>query len=637
MNSIALLLRLDGEPVGNAIVTEARRLMGHGAKDGLSIVATGPVVAMYAKSAADRAAEADPGIRVDPATGIVAVAAARFDNREAIDRVLGGPSGDRTDTDRALELYLRLGATWPSAVIGDFSVALWDPRCNELHIARDHVGVKPLYHTVAGPLVGVASDVRTLSAVPGAFDVIDRFRVADLVTGSGTSRHRTVYDAVRRLPGGHRGVFVDRRWTFDRYWEPIITPIERAPVDEVVGRIRELVDDAVRCRMGTDRPVVAELSGGLDSSSVAGVAARLIRSEPMLAASLACGSLVYPGLACDESERIAITVDHLGLTARSFDASQVYADPDLLVRQARFTGEPGSYILGPANTEFQRWLADSGARIVLSGVGGDQLFWGPSTYLADLARVGRFFTIARHLRAYGAGRPSNTWWAVKHRLLGPLIPPQALPAGRWLLGRRPPEQFAWLTAAARADLLAGRRREVESLWPGLPRGSQAGHLLGEIADPHLAWQLEVANRSSTTAGCETRYPFLDVRLVEYMARLPVDLPTVGGRFRGLQRAVFDGDLAPAVRDYRAKAEFSAIIQRATTGYAGEQFSLPRLAALGFVNESTFQHLEADNRRLVSDGLPIRLAHAVGTALAVERWVVSRDVDVALSDQCPTVG
>ena len=636
MSSLALFVRPDGEAVGSAIVTEARRLLAYAAHDGLSVVAVGPVVALYAKSAADRAAEADPGIWVDPQTGIIAVAVARFDNRAAIDRIIGGSPSKRSDTERAVQLYLHLGEGWGSAMIGDFAIALWDPRDRALHIVRDHVGVRPLYHTVSGPLFGVASELRTLSATPEAFDVIDRLRVADLLTGAGISRRRTVYDAVRRLPGGHRGALRREQWTFERYWEPVATPIERTTPDEVVGRIGELMTEAVRCRLGTDAPVVAELSGGLDSSSVAGVAARLIGAEPTLAASLMCGSLVYPGLNCDESERIAVTLKYLGVTGRSFDAARVYADPDLLIRQAQFSGEPGSYVFGPAHADFRRWEAECGVRIVLSGVGGDQLFWGPNTYLADLARRGRFVTVARHLRTYGAGRPGWTWWGVKHKLLRPLLPERALAARRRLLRIAVPEQFPWLSERGRSELASGRSREVEAPWPDFPHGTLAEHIFSELADAHLAWQIEAAARGSSEVGTETRYPFLDVRLVEYMARLPSDAPTPNGRFRGLQRTVFDPYLAPAVRDYRAKAEFSAPIQRATSGYAGERYGLPRLTALGLLEGDLLSGVEADNRRVVASGEPIRLAHAVGTALAVDRWVQAREGNRSLSDYPPTV-
>ena len=636
MSSLALFVRPDGEAVGSAIVAEARRLLSSAAKDGLAVVAVGPVVACYAKSGADRAAQTDPGIWVDPQTGIVAVAAARFDNRAAIDRIIGLSPSERSDTERAVQLYLHLGAQWGSAMVGDFAIALWDPRCQVLHIIRDHVGVRPLYHSVSGPVVGVASELRTLSAVPGTFDVIDQLRLADLVSGAGTSRRRTVYELTRRLPGGHRGAFMHGHWAVERYWAPVTTPIEDTPFDDVVLRVRELMTEAVRCRLGTDQPVVAELSGGLDSSGVAGVAARLIGTEPTLAASLMCGSLVYPGLNCDESERIAITLNYLGLTGRSFDASRVYADPDLLVRQAQFSGEPGSYLFGPAHTEFRRWEAACGVRVVLSGVGGDQLFWGPSAYLADLARHGRFLTVARHLRAYGAGRPGWIWWGIKHKLVRPLLPDSALAARRRLLRITVPEQFPWLAQRARTDLATLRRSEVEAPWPDLPRGTLAEHIFSEMADPHLSWQLEAAARGSTEVGTETRYPFLDVRLVEYMARLPLDAPTPNGRFRGLQRTVFDPYLAPAVRDYRSKAEFSAAIQRATSGYAGSLYELPQLTALGLLNGAVLSGVEADNRRLVARGEPIRLAHAVGTALAVDRWAQAHAASGSLSDEPPTM-
>ena len=100
--------------------------------------------------------------------------------------------------------------------------------------------------------------------------------------------------------------------------------------------------------------------------------------------------------------------------------------------------------------------------------------------------------------------------------------------------------------------------------------------------------------------------------------------------------MFDPYLAPAVRDYRSKAEFSAAIQRATSGYAGSLYELPQLTALGLLNGAVLSGVEADNRRLVARGEPIRLAHAVGTALAVDRWAQAHAASGSLSDEPPTM-
>ena len=190
-----------------------------------------------------------------------------------------------------LRAFVRWGEASPDHLVGDYTFAVWDRRCGTLFCARDPVGARPFYYTLDGERFVFASAVEAVLAAPGVPDALDEAVVAARLSGLGPDMtSRTFYRAVRKLPAGHAltvepeagpnaGGAARVRVRMERYWRPEQAPAappasDDAFAEQLLGLYAKVVRDRLR-----GGPVGVHLSGGLDSSSVAVLAARELRRQ----------------------------------------------------------------------------------------------------------------------------------------------------------------------------------------------------------------------------------------------------------------------------------------------------------------------------------------------------------------------
>ena len=213
------------------------------------------------------------------------VADARIDNRPELVRCLSQSDASEHDTDVALILkaFGAWGIEGLRRVVGDFVVAIWDERNHRLVCARDPVGVKPLYVRIAAGRVTVASQIPQLLVAAERSPQLDLEYVADHLA-FGVPRANgvtTPYDGITRLAPGHALVAERRAARVVRYWDWNVTPtLTYQRGEDYALHFLSLFTDAVRGRLRTSGPIWADLSGGLDSSSIVCVASELLAQRP---------------------------------------------------------------------------------------------------------------------------------------------------------------------------------------------------------------------------------------------------------------------------------------------------------------------------------------------------------------------
>ena len=185
-----------------------------------------------------------------------------------------------TDTEVLLHLYEEYGAGCLALINGQFALAIWDSEKRELFLARDRVGIRPLYYALSAGRLVFASEIKAILAVDGARD-LDLEALSQVFTFWTTLPGRTVFRGVRELPPGHFMLVRDSRTDPEPYWRiPFYPPEERErSLEDAAEELRELLDDAVRLRLRADVPVGAYLSGGLDSSIIATLISRNCESH----------------------------------------------------------------------------------------------------------------------------------------------------------------------------------------------------------------------------------------------------------------------------------------------------------------------------------------------------------------------
>ena len=493
----------------------------------------------------------------DLAAGLTLVADARLDNRDGLCDALGVPATERRGVADA-QLILRAWSLWgrdcPRHLLGDYAFALWDAHRRLLYCARDHAGTRPFYYALPKDGVVFASAVEPVLGAPDVEDALDDAAVATHLASQHCSDTRTLFAAVRKLPPGHALCLewvpaangaTQRKMSLARHWRPESLPVAGPASDDACAeRFRYLLAEAVRDRMrGCDPDAVGtHLSGGLDSSSIAVVAAREQRRRgrsPPLAFSWLPQLGPEPPKA--EHRREYALIDAVCAQEGIEVAHGAPSASDILDVLRADGALPG--IHGHVNEEIvQRHAAARGVRVLLSGWGGDECasFNGRGHWQALLLR-GRWQRLAAECRAQNAVAPRF----LAHVML-PLLHPGLVPA---LAGRRDrPNRKRWLidpSFARRVKPLGNRWHRDIGVRRTQIRLLQAGHLVDRI-EGHAA--------SGARRGIEYRYPLLDRRLLEFALGLPPEQFRRGRWGRWLFRAGCGTLLPPAVRWNRLKAD-----------------------------------------------------------------------------------
>jgi asparagine synthase (glutamine-hydrolysing) len=477
------------------------------------------------------------------------------------------------DTETILHLYEREGRDMPKHLRGMFAFAIWDARSRELLLARDRLGVKPLYyvHTADGALY-FASEIKALLAVNAVRASLNLRAFPDYLANHGTCGDETLFEGVKRLPPGHTLVWRDGQIRIDRFWSLSFDPaaIDQRPDRVLIDEYRERFRESVRLRLMADVPLGMFLSGGIDSASITAMMSTLV-TDPIKTFSVAfaereANELVYARLVASMYK-----TDHheIVVTPEQFFG----ALPTLVWHEDEPIAHPSSIALN-----FVSRLAAERVKVVLTGEGSDETLGGYGRYRYTVwnMALGR---MARGLTG-----------SVGHRLGNAMI--DALPRGsRWQsrLRRtalsRPAtlddlyfDNFAVFDRRAiRALLSRSHRDSLGTVDPyavahELLRTSDAGSLLNKLLYVDLFTYLHELlmkqDQMSMAASIESRVPFLDHPLVEFTATLPERLKLRGRTTKYILREAMRDRLPPEILS-RAKMGFPVPIGRwFREGYRG---------------------------------------------------------------------
>ncbi len=298
-----------------------------------------------------------------------------------------------SDTEVLVHLYEERGPAFVEALRGMFALAIWDARHGRLVLARDRFGIKPLYYRVGGGVISFASELKALLRQPGFSREIDPGALESFLAFNSIPSPLTIFAEARKLPAGHQLVAEGGEVELARYARPAPVSADevRAEAEDVLAEeLRERLRDSVRAHLVSDVPVGVLLSGGIDSSALTAIAA----AESGYRVSTF--SIGFEESSFDELDQARVVAKRYGT-----DHHELILRPDavdLLPRLVEAFDEPfGDSSALPTYLVSQ--LAADTVKVVLSGEGGDELFGGYYTYVADrlAPRVGRAAPFLRPL------------------------------------------------------------------------------------------------------------------------------------------------------------------------------------------------------------------------------------------------
>ncbi len=393
----------------------------------------------------------------------------------------------KSDTEVILEGYLEHGPDFVKRLNGIFAFAIWDRRKRRLFLARDRLGIKPLYHTSSGNRFAFASEVKALLRLPWVRPAPDLRGLAEHFTFQNTFGERTLFEGIAMLPAGHTMTFADGSVEVRRYWDLHFEEDGSRTLRDWATDLRDVFTASVTAQLMSEVPLGSYLSGGMDTGAIAAVAARHIKPLNTFTCGFEAGEEVTPDERLfDERLAAAELANELGtrhheVTLGPFDMAR------LLPHVVWHLDEPRVGI-SYQNYAVAR-LARSRVTVVLSGVGGDELFGGYPWRYRKLAEVDGESAVDRYYEAWQRLVPADQ--------LGDFFSATVLGA---ISGFSPRDSV----------------REVLKEASGDPMN----RAMYFDAKTFLHGLLVVEDKLSMAHSVESRVPFLDNDLIDLVRRIP---------------------------------------------------------------------------------------------------------------------
>ncbi len=508
-----------------------------------------------------------------------------------------------SDTEVILQLYIEFGDKFLEMIDGMFALAIWDERRQRLLVARDRIGIKPLYYFADSEHFLFASEMKSLLADRRLPTQVDPAALADYFHLLTIPDPRCVLRGVQKLLPGHYLSVTRQGIERRRYWELAIEPDAGRDFETVCREFNQRFTTAVDSHMVADVGVGAFLSGGVDSSSIVAVAGRH-NSSP-----IETFSITFPGLAeFDESAFAAAVARHCGAHHHEFNLT-----PDLiegLDQVAWHADEPFAISSGVALYYLAK-LAREHVKVVLSGDGGDEVFAGYVWRHADFPEI-----------APAAAASASRMTAIIDAL-GPVG--QMLPA-RWrgYLGAVGPRDQRYVRSfscfqkedlaellqpdAAAAIVEAVDNNPVQQQLDEAPGDEQlARKLYADIRTTLVSEMLTKVDRMTMAHGLEARVPFLDHHLVEWAFTVPGRYKLSDGEGKLLVKKAMESRLPHDIL-YRRKQGFNVplrlwmrtelkdfVFESLTTTRFGERGLYRRPAVMKLLTDHFEGRVDASNK------------------------------------------
>jgi len=497
----------------------------------------------------------------------------------------------QSDTEVILKLYEQVGEACVDQLIGDFAFAIWDRRRQTLMLARDRIGVRPLYWTKTGGRLYFGSEIKALLAAPEVEARLDPLGLDQVFTLWSTIAPRTVFKDIQELPPAHVMIATPTRVDIRRYWRlDYPTAAEDAGLDRnegaVAEELRHLLADATRIRLRADVPVGAYLSGGLDSAIVTALASDVV-GERLKTFSVTFESGEYDESAFQAQMVEALGTVHASVLCRSADIGAMFPQVMHHIERPILRTAPAPLF------RLSNFVRDNGFKVVLTGEGADEVFAG-----YDIFKEAK-------VRAFCARQPESRLRPLLFRRLYPYLPALQAQSPAYLkaffgmsLDKTGDPLFSHLP---RFDTTMKTKMFYSADLKSALKGYDAlADLRADLPDDYTSWNpvaqaqyLETAyllpgyilsaqgDRVAMAHGVEGRFPFLDHRVVEFAARIPSRLKLKGLREKHILRESMRTRLPPAINNrpkqpYRAPDSASFFTEEAPA-YVAERLSRAAVA------------------------------------------------------------
>jgi|CXWL01.1.fsa_nt_gi asparagine synthase (glutamine-hydrolysing) len=536
-----------------------------------------------------------------------------------------------SDTETIIHLYEEMGTACLNELNGIFAFALWDGRKRELMLARDHAGIKPLYYRQDGDRLYFASEIKALLQIPDTPRRLNRQAIHDYLTFLWVPGSETMLEGIRKVEPGHM-VLRKNGKTFQAQWFNLVYECnEKRTPEEWVERVHYELSQAIRRQMVSDVPLGAFLSGGADSSSIV---ACMRDAYPDREINCYTVKLDPADMGRDQfqddypyAKRVA---DHLRVNLKTIELrSDVIR---LLPKMIWHLDEPDADPAVFPSYLISKLAHEDGTTVLLSGTGGDEVFFGYRSHLAL-----RQFERLKRLPRWAIAPLLSVASASATALLGAqrALPRRLAKFNRMYSGNGIQRYLAlsdWSSESVRDNLyspalaaeLSARPEVNEAVrWyydSFIGRGelNRRSHVL--IQTFLAAHNFLYTDKSSMAVSLEARVPFLDVELMQLAARIPEHVKLRGGTTKWVLKKAMERHLPTDIL-YRSKTGFGAPLRKWIAedlkDTIADLLSPARLAQRGLFDPAAVAQILRDNKADKADH-----AYLIYALLTLELWMMT---------------
>ena len=505
----------------------------------------------------------------------------------------------RSDTETLVHLYEDEGPGLLAHLVGMFAFAIWDAPRQQLLLARDRLGQKPLVYCHEPGRLLFASELKSLLQVPGVPREIGPQALDEYLTYQYVPHPRTIFRGIAKLPPAHYAIYCDGRLDVRPYWQPDFNVEEDLPAEEYARRLRSALEASVESQLQSEVPLGAFLSGGIDSTIVVGLMRQLA------AAPVRTFSIGFPVRQYDETGYARAAAEHFGTVHEEFrvEPSAVEILPKLVWHYDEPFADSSA-----VPTWYVSQLTRQHVTVALTGDGGDELFAGYPRYQAvwlaqwcdRLPGWARRLLAGRYWQRLPASPRQKCVRRRWKRFVEPLHEP---PVQRYL------EWIAIFNEARRSQLYTDDFRAaltesdpLQFLAQGFARSSRRDPVTSTSLTDLVTYLpcdlMTKVDIASMAHGLECRQPFLDHRVVELAAGMPLRLKFRGGRGKRILLRTF-ADLLPAPIRRRGKMGFGVPLdhwfRNEVKGFAREVLLERRTLGRGYFRPEVVRQMLEDHQ------------------------------------------
>jgi asparagine synthase (glutamine-hydrolysing) len=563
MSGIAGLWSLDGQPFDRETLSRMSRVLAHRGPDGEGLRLCGPagVACQHLWITPEEVGERQPLLG---ASGAILAMDGRIDNRDELLSCLRLSRGS-SDATCALAAYEEWSDRFVERLNGEFAIAVLDPRRSRFIIARDAIGLRPLYYFQSRQLFAFASEIKALLTHPEVPRAPDDDGLADYLLVSSRPLDRqdvTCFAGISAVEPGHAVTATRARTTARRYWDfDPARKLKLKSIGEYADAFHDVFATAVRRRIRSAYPVAVSLSGGLDSSSIFCQALTEQRAKGSRGEVF---GISFTGSGTDTDERrFLVDIERAyGVEIEQFPLERFTGLTAGIEDQIHAMEAPSLDYIWGVTSELHGRASRRGARTLLTGSWGDQVMFS-SAYLVDLFKSAKWRTMIRHLREYPRWLGKGEVRAIERRFILNLartsLPSFLLrPAKRLRMRLAPPaEPKTWLSDRFLRHALRFSH-ELATIGTGF-HSAQARTIYLQARSKYHVHCMEWNNKVAAMQQLESALPFLDRDLIAFLMAIPGEVQNWRGVPRGLMREALRDVLPEPVRCRTWKANFTGAV------------------------------------------------------------------------------